>query len=174
MCFSHHRRTGAVAAVRTRGRFAAFPPQPSDDESCVRKQFFCNRRRRGAAALEFALVAIPMFMFVFTSIEFGHAMLVMQSMEEAARTGCRTAVLHGATKESVEAEVDQMMRSSGIPNYSVSIEPATLSTLDQWKPITVTVTVNFAEVSWLPLPSHLSGLTFTANSTLPKEGAKST
>ena len=133
-----------------------------------------SRQRRGAAAVEFALIAIPMFLFVFATVEFGHAMLVMQSMEEAARAGCRTAVLSGATTDSVAAEVDQSMLSAGISGYDVAVDPAAFDTINQWEPITVTVTVNFGDVSWLPLPSHLEALTFTAHSTLPKESAKGT
>ena len=49
--------------------------------------------RRGATTVELAVVAIPLFMVVFGSIEFGRAMMSVQTLEEAARSGCRVAIL---------------------------------------------------------------------------------
>jgi Flp pilus assembly protein TadG len=135
----------------------------------VRKDPFFHRRRRGAAALEFAIVAIPMFLFVFTSIEMGRAMMALQSMEEAARVGCRTAVVKGATTESVAAEVDEVMRMAGIANYSVAVDPAGFSSLDRWATISVTVTASLNDISWLPAPIFVGNTSFSASCTLPKE-----
>jgi Flp pilus assembly protein TadG len=132
------------------------------------------RNRRGSTAVEFALVAIPLFMFVFASIEFGRAMLGLQSMEESARAGCRAAVVEGATTEEVEAEVARILRASGIAKYNVAIEPTAFGAQQRWKPLSVTVAAGFNDLSWLPAPFFLGDMTFSASCTLPKESAPET
>lgn len=117
------------------------------------------------------MVAIPLFMFFFASIEFGRAMLALQSMEESARAGCRRAVISGATTEEVEAEVARILQASGIANYNAVIEPAAFAAQDRWKPVTVTVTAGFNDLSWLPAPFFLGDMTFTSSCTLPKESS---
>jgi Flp pilus assembly protein TadG len=161
---SHGSRVGDV--VRS-GRVAASPRRSSPSRRAKGRSF--ARRRRGAAALEFALVAIPLFLFVFSSIEMGRALMALQSMQEAARGACRTAVVSGATAESVEAEVRQTMQMAGIQRYSVAIEPADFAALDRWEPISVTVTATLADVSWLPAPIYVGDLSFSSSCTLPKE-----
>ena len=66
------------------------------------------RQRRGAAVVEFVLVAPVMFLFVFGLIECGRLVMVQQSLTNAAREGCRKAVL--ATTGS-QADVDTTVRS---------------------------------------------------------------
>lgn len=119
--------------------------------------------------VEFALVAPLLFTVVFGSIEFGRALLVTQSLEEAARSGCRVAVLRGATTSEVQAEVDRILGPAGISKYTLDVEPTSIVSAERWDPVTVTVTANFADMSWLPLPRFFSGRTYVSSCTLPKE-----
>ncbi|MCA9246105.1 MAG: pilus assembly protein [Planctomycetales bacterium] len=125
--------------------------------------------RRGAAAVEFAVVAAPLFLFVFASIEFGRALMGIQSLEEAARAGCRRAILRDATFAEIESEVDQLMATAGIDNYSVQTQPSNIATAEQWDPVSVTVSASFGDMSWLPMPMFLGSKTYLASATLPKE-----
>lgn len=61
--------------------------------------------RRGAAVVEFALVAPLFFMLVFGVIEFGQAFMVSQILNSAARDGVRVAIADGSTNADVEAAV---------------------------------------------------------------------
>lgn len=74
-----------------------------------------DHHRRGAAAVEFALVA-PLFLgLVLGIVEFGRAMMVGQLVTNAAREGARLAVLNGATNDQVEAAVvDTLQRTLGM------------------------------------------------------------
>ena len=128
-------------------------------------------RRRGTVAVEFAIVAIPLFLFIFVSIEFGRAMMAQSTMEEAARVGCRVSVIRGATPESVEAEISGLMRMAGIATYTVTIDPVDFTAAEEWEPIAVTVGAEFDDMSWLPVPQVLGGMSFSASCVLPKESS---
>ena len=102
----------------------------------------CSRRhrlRRGTTTVEFALIALPLILFIFASIEFGRAMMAMQTLEESARAGCRTAILGGATIQNVETAVDDALSGSGIRNYTVAVNPTSLESMQRWAPVTVRV-----------------------------------
>lgn len=47
------------------------------------------RDERGATAVEFALIAIPLLLFMFGSIEFGRMLWTRQSMSQAVAIGAR-------------------------------------------------------------------------------------
>ncbi len=128
-----------------------------------------RHKRRGATSVELAIVAIPLFLFVFTSIEFGRGMLLRHSMEESARCGCRVAILKNATTADVAAEVDTVLAGVGVDTYTVTTEPNDLAATNRWTPIKVTVTADYSDMSWLPIPKFLGGLTFASSCTLPKE-----
>lgn len=138
---------------------------------CPSKALRSWRRRRATSSIEFVLVAIPLFTLVLASLEFGHGMMVVQGVEEAARCGCRTASLQGVAVTDVEAAVDEVMATFGITNYTTAVVPETLDTIPQWDPVTVSVTINFSDVCLLPVPSYLGGKTFTATCSLPREGS---
>ncbi len=57
----------------------------------------CRRNRRGAAVVEFAVVAPVFFLLVFGMIEFGRAIMVQQILTNASREGARVAVLDSPT-----------------------------------------------------------------------------
>ena len=135
------------------------------------KQQRPSRRRRGATSVEFALVAIPMFLFIFATVEFGRTMMALESMEEAARCGAREAILAGATTEKIETEVHDIMSLLGLEDeeYTVEISPANLSAQERWSPVTVTINATFDDVSWLPVPMYLGNVPLSASATLAKE-----
>ena len=131
------------------------------------------KRRRllrvGATSIEFALVALPLVGLVLASIEFGRGMMVVQAMEEAARSGCRIATLRGQSVATAENEINQLMNLSGIANYTTVIQPSVLATTPQWSPVTVRVSANFADITWLPVPRFLASGSYTATCVLPRE-----
>jgi Flp pilus assembly protein TadG len=131
-----------------------------------------SRRRRcahrGAAAVEFALVAPVFFIFIFGLIEYGRLVMVQQILTNAAREGCRVAILTTATTTSVTTAVTNYLTSAGISGSTptVSPNPATATT---GQTITVTVTIPFSSVSWLPTPQWLGSTTLRAVSAMRTE-----
>jgi len=124
--------------------------------------------------MEFALVAMPVFLFVFAIVEFGRALMCVQCLEEAARAGCRVAVLRGSTTNEVQTEITNTLRLAGITRFSATIDPIHLDTIPLWAPVSVQVTASFGDMSWLPLPSYFANRLYTATCTLPREAKEPT
>lgn len=115
------------------------------------------------------MVAPFIFLFVFAGLEFGRAMMAFHSVESAAMEGCRKGTLSGTTVEDVEARVALAMSAAGIADYTVTVEPESLNDLEEMSPVTVTVTTNYSDISWLPMPSFMDGINLIGACTLPRE-----
>lgn len=79
-------------------------PVPSPDAGRVRKR---GLSERGAAAVEFAIVAPLLFLLVFAIIDFGFAFHGWDAIQNAAREGARV----GAVTPNV-AQIEARVRSS--------------------------------------------------------------
>jgi Flp pilus assembly protein TadG len=125
--------------------------------------------RPGAAAVEFAVVAPILVLFAFGMIEFARVMMVEEVLTNAAREGCRKAVLPGSTSSDVTTVVNNYLTNSGITGANApSVSPAPDSA-NAGDAITVTVSVPFNNVSWLPVPMFLGGKTLSATVVMCKE-----
>ncbi len=118
----------------------------------------CRRNRQGAAAVEFALVAPLFFLMVFGMIEFGRAIMVQQVLTNASREGARIAVLDSPTPTAglVQATVTNYLQNAGIAGATITTIPAEPTSAGYGDPVTVTVRIPFANVSWLPAPMFLN------------------
>jgi Flp pilus assembly protein TadG len=131
----------------------------------------CRRKRQGAAAVEFAIVAPVFFLMIFGMIEFGRAVMVKQVLTNASREGARLAVLDGSTVSTVKTKVASYMSGAGIPgSTSADVDvPTDPTTAKYGDPITVTVHVPYNRVSWLPVPIYLGSKTLTATTVMRRE-----
>ena len=80
-------------------------------------RFIVKRRklaRRGTSAVEFALVAPIFFLFLMGTIEFGRVMMVQNVLINAAREGCRAAIIQGATASSVQTKATNYATTAGV------------------------------------------------------------
>jgi Flp pilus assembly protein TadG len=125
--------------------------------------------RRGAAVVEFAIVAPVFFMMVIGFIEFGRALMVQQVLVNASRVGARMASTTGATTTAVQSAVSSYATSVAVPGVTVTVSPNP-ATAAAGTAITVTATVPFSSVSWMSTPWFLGGKTLRANSQMRKEG----
>ena len=128
-----------------------------------------RRDRRGVAAVEFAVVAPLVFLLVFGGIEFARAFSALHTQEEAARQAVRVAVLHGTTVQAVRDEAAKILAAAGISQYTLTVDPDPPDRAAQWSPVTVTITTDFRDVSWLAVPIYLGSRQLVASSTLPRE-----
>ena len=115
-----------------------------------------HRRRRGATAVEMALVTPFILLIVFSSIEFSRIVMVKQALTNAAREGCRTATL-ATTQDS--ADVDQTIRQylkGCLADYddqdmvTVTVNPTSMQECSSGTEITTRIEVRFSDVSWIP------------------------
>jgi Flp pilus assembly protein TadG len=118
------------------------------------------RKRRGAAAVEFAIIAPLFFLLVFGMIEFGRMVMVQQILTNASREGARKAVLDGSTTADVVNTVVKNLSDAKITatTSNITINPSNPATANYGDPITVTISIPFSQVSWLPAPMMLSFL----------------
>src|SRR5437879_6322672 len=67
-----------------------------------------DRKRFGAAALETALVMIPMVMLLFGVFEYGRLLMDWNLLNNAAREGCRYALVNN-TASTISADVNAVV-----------------------------------------------------------------
>ncbi|MEX2175713.1 MAG: TadE/TadG family type IV pilus assembly protein [Pirellulaceae bacterium] len=133
-----------------------------------------RRNRRAAAAVEFAIVAPVFFLLVFGMIEYGRMVMVQQVITNASREGARRAVLDGATYTEVKKVVDKYLDSASIDEASAEVDtsPDEPADAEFGDPVTVTVSIPFDEVSWLPSPMYLGGKVLTATTVMRRESVQ--
>jgi Flp pilus assembly protein TadG len=128
-----------------------------------------RRTRRGAAAVEFAIVAPVLFLLILGIIEFGRMVMVQQILTNASREGARRAILEHVTASEVETAVSDYLTNTSVSGATVTVAPGSLSGLAFGDPVTVTVSVPFDQVSWVPAPWFLGGTNFTGQSIMRAE-----
>lgn len=126
-------------------------------------------KRRAAVALEFALVAPVVILLACGVIEFGRCLMVTEGLEEAARQGCRAAIMWNATAATVERAVNDYLQAYHVSSHTVTITPTNPSTAAQWTSVTVRVSVPYSDVSWIPVPQFLGSVTLSGTCTMPQE-----
>ena len=113
-----------------------------------------RRSRRGVSAVEFAIVAPVFLMFVLGMVEFGRIVMIQHSLTNAARAGSRMAALATTSNETqVKTVVNQRLQRSmaDIGSVNVDVSHATLRGLESGTQVNVDVSVNYADIGWLPV-----------------------
>jgi Flp pilus assembly protein TadG len=139
-----------------------------------RSPLLFSPRRRGAAAVEFALVAPLALLFVLAAIEFGRAMFLQHVAVNAARTACRHGILSTSSTASVQSTASQMLAAVSVTGGSTTITVSQeadrdVNSASPGEPIHVTVAIPFAANSWLPSAMYLGSTSLTGQVTMAKE-----
>ncbi len=133
----------------------------------------CRKQRRGAAAVEFAIVAPIFFLLVFGMIEYGRMVMVQQVLTNASREGARIGVLDPPTGQTslplVTSTVNSYLAAAGITGATITTTPTEPSTAIYGQSVRVKVSVPFNNVSWLPTPIWLGGKTLSATTVMRRE-----
>ncbi|MEO0529036.1 MAG: TadE/TadG family type IV pilus assembly protein [Planctomycetota bacterium] len=130
------------------------------------------RRRRGVAAVEFAVVAPIFFLVVLGIIEFGRMVMVQQVITNAAREGARIAVLDSATTGRVTTRVNDYLSAANLGGATVLVTPNPPTSAGFDEPVTVEVRVPFSAVSALSRPFMSAATTLSAQSVMRRETAE--
>ena len=113
--------------------------------------------RRGVAAVEFAFLAIPIFILLTGIWEVGRLVETQQMLTNAAREGARQAATGQLTTAQAKTVVTQYLTVAGLPTANVNVNVVNLTRggdvvnaqyLDQ---IQITVTIPVADVRWSAL-----------------------
>ena len=128
-----------------------------------------KRQRRGAAVVEFAIVAPLFVLLIFGMVEYGRMVMVQQVLTNASREGARRAVGANATTSAVSTTVTDYLTNSAISGATVTVTPRPPSSAAFGDPVTVSVTLPFSQVSWLPSPIYLGGVDLQASTVMRRE-----
>jgi Flp pilus assembly protein TadG len=126
-------------------------------------------RRRGVAAVEFAIVAPLFFLLIIGIVEIGRAMMVQQVLINASRVGARRAITMSSNEDAVIDAVNEYVSGMGVSGVDIEVSPNP-ATATAGQAITVGVEIDFQKVSWLPAPWFMGGKQLAASSVMRKEG----
>ena len=131
-----------------------------------------RQMRLGSAVIEFALLAPIFLLFVFGIIEFGRVMQVKNVITNASREAARAAAFEASTADEVEQIAKDVATVGTVPGVAVQITPANLDSAAHGSQVSVTVSVDFKDVSLLPLPTFLQDLTLSGTTKMQREGVE--
>jgi len=106
------------------------------------------KNKKGAVLVETAIILPLLLVIVFGIIEFGWAMYITNSLNNAAREGARLAAVTPKPITADDARVDARVKSSLLFNYNKQdLTIVTIPPLASGDPVTVTVTLIFRELT---------------------------
>jgi Flp pilus assembly protein TadG len=123
--------------------------------------------RRAATAVEFAVVAPVLLFVLFNIIEYGRQLMVMELLTDAARRGCRQAILEGTTTQQIKDAATNYLSGFGISGDSAQViindgagNVTEAQNVPAYSELSVVVTVPTSDVSWMPsgLQIYIPGL----------------
>jgi Flp pilus assembly protein TadG len=109
------------------------------------------------------------FLFIFGMIEYGRLIMVQQLLTNAAREGVRVAILDNRTATDATNAANQYLGGANIQGATISVTPDPPTSAASGNPVSVTISVPFKQVSWLPSPMFLGTATMTATATMRRE-----
>jgi len=133
--------------------------------------------RRGAAVVEFAVVA-PLFLLLLAGImEFGQAFRVQHSLSTAARHGVRAASIKGSTSSEVAQKVrDHCVKNLGIAPADITVEISidgqsggNLSQAEEGSEISVAVSIPYSKAAVGFYANTFAQSTLRSSCTLERE-----
>ncbi len=140
-------------------------------------------RRCGAAAVEFCIVASVLFLIFLAMIEVGRAMMSLGAVANAARSAARTGATTVGTYTNTVSAAQTSLSQAGIsatPQVTVVVNGTTVTDDSTFSAnatpgvsVSVTVSVPYSGVSWLPAGTSLflsSQQALSETSVLCREG----
>ena len=133
---------------------------------CFLKIKSYTRDEDGAAAIEFALIAIPFFMIMLGIFETGRAMWTMNTVQYAVEDAGRYASINeGLAGSEIEEYAEDKLRSMAIAYTDMAVSSSTYSEYGiDWVEITVTYELEPLLGSFIPFETEL----FTFESSVKK------
>ena len=129
----------------------------------------CRKNRRGAVVVEFVVAAPVVLTLVCGWLDYERLAEAQRCVEAAAGEGAEIAAGEGATPARVAAAVEARLSQGALCGPVVTVDPDLACSSDCGAAVTVTVSVPFSQVSWLPSPMFLSGKTLTASTVMRRE-----
>ena len=125
--------------------------------------------RRGAAAVEFAVVAPLLFLFFFAAFEFCRVAMIRHTADNAVYEACRAGIIPGATAIDAQQEAQRIMASLGVNNVNISVTPSSI--VRDTPEITVRMEVPLDTNSFVP-NQFVAGRSIVRELTLRRENMR--
>ena len=129
-------------------------------------QYTHRSRRIGATLVEAAFALPVLFLLLFGFLEMAELGMAYQMVTNSAIQGCRVAIIDGATQSDVTTTIQNELAGAGITSssFTVTTVPSNVTTTHHGDITTVTVSVPFQDIAWIP-PVFLGGVTIKAAAT---------
>jgi Flp pilus assembly protein TadG len=117
-------------------------------------QFNCrDRKRRGSAVMDAALVLPLLLALMFGTVEYGYYFFVRHTLTAAAREGARAGIMPSGNNTKVTNAIVQYLYNAGLQSsstsldskFTLSINPAA-DTVTTGNPMTVTISVSWGNI----------------------------
>jgi Flp pilus assembly protein TadG len=125
-----------------------------------------TRRRRGAAAVEFALCVPVLLTVLFAIIEYSRVLQIQHAVRQAAFEGARAGVALDAAASDATTSASNITSALGIQGATVTVSPNPLSYSSQT--VTVTVSAVPANNGWF-VKFFTSGMSISSTISLDRE-----
>ncbi|ODA28560.1 hypothetical protein A6X21_12730 [Planctopirus hydrillae] len=151
---------------------SSIPPEP-----LVSEFWRYQRNRRGAVAVETALVLPVFVMLILGCIEFSRALSVSELLTTATRENCRRAVIDGSTSSSIiETTRQQILQTIGpsVSTFEIVIEvdrPEAQNLVEKARPgdiVTLKVAIPVSHIQLTP-GDFLSSITLRSQCSMTHE-----
>ncbi len=109
-----------------------------------------NRKRRGAATIEFAVCLPVIFLVVMGSIESASMLFLRQAMVQSAYESAKVAVKTDSDNQAAIEAAEAVGRGRKIDNLTVEFNPADVRNVPAGEKITVTVSAPGDSNSFIP------------------------
>jgi Flp pilus assembly protein TadG len=107
--------------------------------------------------VEFALVGPILLLMILGIFEFGRAFMVTELLTDAARHGCRVAILEGASTAQIQNAATTYLQGFGISGEGVQVtindgngNITEAQNVPAYTELTVVVTIPATTTTWLP------------------------
>jgi len=127
-------------------------------------------RRRGAAAVETAVVAPLVVTAMLGMMEVGYAFMIRQTVTLASREGCRAGALPGGALADIEDAVDDTMGAANLSGYTTASNIAELGPSDT--EVWVEVSIPFSRVSFTGQLLGGGSFNISSRTTMRREGVE--
>lgn len=162
-------RTAAILASTSIPRADDRHSRPPARVKLEKQRGACRRERQGTAAVEFAIVAPVFLLLVFAIVEYGRMVMVEQTLTNAAREGARLGIIDGSSTANVEARVANYLQAAKLTGHTTTVATLPPEGSDTGDRISVTVSIPYSQVSWLPVPMYLGGSTLSSTAVMRRE-----
>lgn len=115
------------------------------------------QQRRGAAAVEFAVLAPLLATLMMGMMEVTRAIQVKNYLTDAARSGCRRAIVAGSSNSSITDNINTILTNNGLtssdatPTFKVNGVVADVNTAVKYDQVSVSISIPTSKITWVPL-----------------------